>query len=194
MAAVSGPGRLAGRFSPQPSREHAATLRTNRPKKEWTEFAGTWDPKNESVLDTLVLVHSLEVVGDFDTAANVLAKARDARREEVLLHQTLGKLCHEHEKCQEAIACYKEALKLHPELGAALGDALVAAGEPEAALDHYKRLLAEQKGNVWLHLRHANALASQGRWAEAKDAYKMVHDLRPDDAEVAEMLKPVWKK
>jgi len=169
-------------------------LRANRTREQWKVLANQWDARIEPILDTLALARSLEVVGDSERAVELLARAGEAHRGEVLLCQTLGKSFCDQQKWKEAIDCYLEASKQHPDLGAALADALVAAGRHDDALEHYQRLLVEQKDNVWLHLRHANALAVQGHWPEARDAYKTVHDLRPGDAEVAELLKPVWKK
>jgi len=84
-----------------------------------------------------------------------------------------------------AIAEYREAIRLDPELGSAhasLGSALAHQGEPEQALAAFRDAsrLEPHNAGVWLQLSHLYEVS--GRGADALRSLEMGVEANPDDA------------
>jgi Flp pilus assembly protein TadD/serine/threonine protein kinase len=148
------------------------------------ELAGQMDPVKEPVLGVVALASALAEAGDVSRAENVFRAALAARPDQVVLLDGLGKLLEGQRPPRrgEAIECYRAARAARPQLGVALGWALIQAqraGEAEAVL---RDLVRRQPDNPETHLILGNALTDQKKLTEAEAAYRKAIDLQPDFA------------
>jgi tetratricopeptide (TPR) repeat protein len=86
---------------------------------------------------------------------------------------------------KRAVACYTEALRLQPQLVAALlerGQIYRLARKPELAIPDFNAALALDPSHVEGFLRRGNALVDQGRFDEAIEDYSVALGLAPENA------------
>jgi predicted O-linked N-acetylglucosamine transferase (SPINDLY family) len=89
-------------------------------------------------------------------------------------------------KLDEAVACYRHALQLAPNLAVAhnnLGNALKDQGELDDAVDCYRHALQLAPGYHLAHNNLGNALKHQGKLDEAVACFRHALQLAPDYAE-----------
>ena len=87
-----------------------------------------------------------------------------------IAHAKLGVVRDEQGRTKEAIAHYRAALALHPDMPDAyndLGIALARLGRWNEAVEQYRKALARRPGSVEAHLNLAAALERLGRSSEA---------------------------
>ncbi len=99
-----------------------------------------------------------------------------------LAHNNLGLALFDRGRTEEAIAQYREALRIAPHYKAALGNmalALATAGDDKGAIETYARALAVDPGDPVTHFQLARALARTGRADEALAQYTEALRLRP---------------
>ncbi len=90
-----------------------------------------------------------------------------------------------------AIAAYREAIQLRPDLPEPyiiLGKALVTQGKLVAAIAAYREAARLRPDHDLAYLRLAATLERQGKHSEAADAYREAIRVRPDDAEAHYLL------
>jgi serine/threonine-protein kinase len=144
------------------------------------------DPVREPVLSIALLATVCQERGDEAGAEELLRRAVNVRRSEVVLLHALGELLEKSRppRLAQAIECYRAACGLRPRLGVALGKALCEAGrgaEGEAVL---RDLIRQQPDNPRLHADLGYALGIQGKMVEAESVFRKALRLRPDEPEV----------
>jgi tetratricopeptide (TPR) repeat protein len=89
-------------------------------------------------------------------------------------------------KFAEAIAAYREAIRIDPNLAifhCALGDALVGQNDLDEAIVAYRQALRLNPNLPVTHANLGNALATQGKLDEAISEYRQAIRIKPDLAE-----------
>lgn len=99
----------------------------------------------------------------------------EPQKAKVQQHLQIGKRLQELGELQPAVNCYRQALRLQPNLAEAyhcLGSLLLEQGQQETAIAVYQQAVRSnpQDGESWYHL--AEILAVQGKWEEAKKLYQ----------------------
>ena len=103
-----------------------------------------------------------------------------------IVHNNLGIALSQHMEIDEAIANFKEAIKLQPHYAEAhsnLGSALSDRGNFELAVAHYKEALRLKPGYAEAHNNLGNTLSEQMDFAEAMAHYREALRIQPDYAE-----------
>ena len=121
--------------------------------------------------------------------ANELAAAEtqflrilEAQKSSPAAHNYLGMVRQRLGRYDEAIASYREALRLSPaDTGAAnnLGYCLLEAGDVEGALQSLRHALAADPRNATAHSNLGNALRTRGELAAAAQCYRRALELAP---------------
>jgi protein O-mannosyl-transferase len=99
-----------------------------------------------------------------------------------LAHHNLGDLLLEDGRTDEAIAEFRQALRIEPtalEAQLNLADALLQKHQPAEALPHYEAALAIEPRQPGAHLKLAGALQALGRSPEAVSHYRAALQLEP---------------
>jgi tetratricopeptide (TPR) repeat protein len=94
-------------------------------------------------------------------------------------------------KLNEAIACFRQALKGNPNDGninARLGSALLAQGRPREAAEAFRLSLRFQPGSALTHFELGNALHATGAFEEAAESYLSALAREPAYAEASHNL------
>ncbi len=161
-------------------RTDAAATAWDRTRTRLRELAGR-SGVSDSALGVLALARVLVVFGD-EPAAEELLRSSLAEHpgEESLLH-ALARLLEEQRprRLAEAVGYYRAARAVRPQLGVALGRALVAlkqAAEGEAVL---RDLLRRLPDNPEIPFYLGDALAKQRKWPQAEAAHRQSLGLRP---------------
>jgi tetratricopeptide (TPR) repeat protein len=97
-------------------------------------------------------------------------------------------------RMEEAVACYREALRMKPDYGDAcyyLGNVLQELGRPGEAAAQYERALALNPSDAAAHNNLGLALEATGRLADAAAHYRAAIGLRPDLAQARANLARV---
>ncbi|HSM14272.1 MAG TPA: tetratricopeptide repeat protein, partial [Thermoanaerobaculia bacterium] len=130
------------------------------------------DPDSSSARLNLGLL--LELEGDLEAASaaveGALARAREPRQQ-ALAHLTLGRLA-ERGAAPEALAHYREAIRLDPDLVPArvrLGSLAAAAGDPETADAAYREALRRAPGHLGVRLALAATRLGAGDCGGARE-------------------------
>jgi tetratricopeptide (TPR) repeat protein len=144
------------------------------------QLAEKTDVAGEPVLGLLSLARALLASGDDLLAERLLGAAVQARPQEVVLQNALGKVREWQGRWRDAVECHAVAWALRPELGVNLAEALVASGRVGEGLALFERLSAQRVDNSWLRFVHGLALGLQGRPKEAEAAYREAIRLKPD--------------
>jgi tetratricopeptide (TPR) repeat protein len=101
-------------------------------------------------------------------------------------HYNLGKVLAARGRLDEAVARYRKALEILPNLAEAhinLGIALAMRGRPHEAAAHFLRALEIRPDDAEAHYNLGLALASRGRPDEAIAHFRKALEIRPDDAD-----------
>ena len=96
----------------------------------------------------------------------------------------LGDKLLELSKVEEAIACYKQAIKLDKKLSAAynkLGNTLIKKGELDRAITVYRQGIKIRQNNPRLHYNLGNALAQKQQYQQATISYNQAIELNPNN-------------
>jgi tetratricopeptide (TPR) repeat protein/2-polyprenyl-3-methyl-5-hydroxy-6-metoxy-1,4-benzoquinol methylase len=105
---------------------------------------------------------------------------------------------HQAGRLDDAVACYRQALILKPDLAAAhsnLGNALYEQGKPEAAEASYRHALALQPNLAGAHNNLGTLLYGRDKLAEAVACYRQALGLEPDYAEAHDNLgTALWRQ
>lgn len=120
------------------------------------------------------------------------SSARDARS---ALRE--GTLAQEHGDLKTAIADFKRALALEPNLieaRARLGAALAGAGQPEAAIEEDARVLEVAPQNEAVRLNLAMAYFRTGNFNQARAEFERIHAAHPTDLNTAILLAYTYNK
>jgi Tfp pilus assembly protein PilF len=97
-------------------------------------------------------------------------------------HANLGRALAAAGRNEEAVASYREALRLFPYLGEerlALGGLLLGLGRPAEAIGELQAGVRTRPDLWWGHLNLADALLALGRHEEAAREYRRTIELRP---------------
>jgi len=100
-----------------------------------------------------------------------------------MAHNNLGVVLAHNEQTEEAMAHYREALKIKPdyvEASVNLGVALAAQGRTDEAISQYQEALNIKHDDASAHCNLGVALASQGRTDEAVAQYQEALDIKHD--------------
>jgi serine/threonine-protein kinase len=145
------------------------------------------------VLRLVMLARALEAAGDPKGAERLLRVAVTAQPDREVLLDALGKLLQRKGPAhlEEAIACYRAARALRPQLGIALGQALREARRAAEAEEVFLDLRARQPNNPEMPFYLGNALYAQKKHAKAEAAFKKALALNPDDHEAHNNLGAV---
>jgi serine/threonine-protein kinase len=139
----------------------------------------------EPVLGVLALARAFRAADDDAGAVRLLQKAVQARPQEVVLHDALGKLLEQQRppRWHDAAQQYQSVRVLRgPGHGESQAYALIKGGHVQDGLDLYQQLVTEKGDNPWLRLRYGNALCAQGRYEDAAEQYEQVIRLQPNSA------------
>jgi tetratricopeptide (TPR) repeat protein len=149
------------------------------------EFAAALDPANEPVLGVVTLARALDAAGDTPGAERLYRAALAARPGEVVLLYALGHLLERQQppRLGEAIECFRTARGLRPQLGIALGVALLEAGRAPEGEAVFRDLVRRQSDSPAVLCCLGDALRGQKKLDEAVAAYRKAIDLKPDFAE-----------
>jgi protein O-mannosyl-transferase len=102
-----------------------------------------------------------------------------------MAYNNLGLALVDDGRVDEAIACYRNALRVRPAFAAAhtnLGIALLAQQHPEEAANEFRRALAIDPNDLETHNSLGIALRQEGRMDEALEEYRTALKLRADDS------------
>jgi len=97
----------------------------------------------------------------------------------------------QHGELEEAVARYREALRLKPDSAGAhnhLGNALAQQGELEEAVTHYREALRLKPDFAEASLNLADLLVREGKPGEAVETLRQAIRLRPNDPELMNHL------
>ena len=102
-------------------------------------------------------------------------------------HYLLGDKLLQQNEGQKAIASYRRAISIKPELIEAywrLGEIAAAKGDAKTALAYYQRALKIAPNRVQNYILVAKTLTQQGNWSAAKTYYQKALTLEPNNAEI----------
>jgi serine/threonine-protein kinase len=139
-------------------------------------------PAKEPALGLVSLARGLNEFGEARVAEELLKSAVASRSQEVLLHVALGDLLASQRppRWVEAVASYQAARALRPQLGVALGRALVEANRAKEGELVFRNHFAGQADNPESHFYLALALDGQKKSTAAEAAYREAIRLKPD--------------
>ena len=103
----------------------------------------------------------------------------------IVLYNIAGASNAELMQFDDAIDCYKQALKIKPDYAEAyynMGVALKDKGDPEAAIDSYKQALKIKPDYAEAYNNMGNALMKKDDPEAAIDSYKQALKIKPDKA------------
>ncbi len=113
------------------------------------------------------------------------------------LNNSLGLNLKEEGDLTAAVACYRQAIALQPELASAhynLGFALQKQGNLQEASACYRQAIALEPKLVRAHYHLGVALQEQGEWSEAIACYQQVTELNPDYGEVYNRAGQIYQE
>jgi tetratricopeptide (TPR) repeat protein len=98
-------------------------------------------------------------------------------------HTNLGNALDDQGKLAEAIAEFREAIRLQPNLTDVhinLGNALRGQGKPEEAIAEFREAIRLQPNHPWAHYNLGNALRAEGKLAQAIAEFREAIRLQPN--------------
>jgi tetratricopeptide (TPR) repeat protein len=107
-------------------------------------------------------------------------------------HYNLGRLLAAQGKVEEAIAEYRAAAKLQPELAEArsdLGNLLSAQGKWQEAVEAYRAAIEIKPDEAPFHYELGLILMKQGKQAEAIAAFREAHDHDRPGSDLARLIE-----
>jgi len=123
--------------------------------------------------------------GQYNLAAEFVAKAIAANRQIAQFHNTLGVVLAAVGKTEKAIDAYRRAISLKPDYAEAyanMAGTLQSQGQYAAAVENCKKAIQLQPALAEAYYNLANILRQQGRHDEAIENYQQMIRLRPDFA------------
>jgi tetratricopeptide (TPR) repeat protein len=108
-----------------------------------------------------------------------------------------GTIAQQHGDLKTAIAEFKRALSLNPNLieaRANLGAALAASGQLDAAIEEDDRVLELSPQNDAVRMNLAMAYYRTGNWNQARAEFEKLHAAHPSDASIAILLGNTYNK
>ena len=133
-------------------------------------------------LGILTFQRNADYRSDLSIWQDTIGKAPSNARE----YYNLGRVLAAHGRPDEAMARYREALEILPNLGEAhvnLGIALAMRGQLDDAMAHFRKGLENLPNNAEAHYNFGLALASCGRLDEAMAHFAKAVEIRPDYAD-----------
>jgi tetratricopeptide (TPR) repeat protein len=128
---------------------------------------------SESVLGALALARVLTAFGEEQRAESLLKSSLAPHPGEVSLLHALAQLVEKHPpRLGEAIGYYRAARAVRPQLGVALGRALLDAVQPAEAEEVFADLVRRQRDNPRIHFWLGYARSVQKKWEGAEAAYR----------------------
>jgi tetratricopeptide (TPR) repeat protein len=121
----------------------------------------------------------------WQNSRTLFAHAVAVTRNNAVAHINLGTALEAEGKLEDALAHYREALRLEPRRAQAhnnLGNALDALGRSAEAIAHYEEALRLKPGVALVHYNLGVALAALGRFDDALTNYRTAARLKPEDA------------
>jgi Flp pilus assembly protein TadD len=118
-------------------------------------------------------------------SGTLFAHAVTVTGENAIARINLGVALEKQGKLSEALAEYKEAVRINPDLAQGhnnLANLLDATGKPEEALSHYREAVRLKPRAELPHLNLAAQLLELGKFDEAMSEYKIAGTLKPDDS------------
>jgi Flp pilus assembly protein TadD len=151
--------------------------------KDWRhvqELRGRMNLAKEPVLTVALLARASYAAGDEAGAAEILREAGAARPEQLVLLHELALLLDEQQRWEEAIGCYRALRVRRPDLGIALGLALVRVGRGWEGERVLHDLLRQKPDNPEAHYNLGIILGEQRKDVEAEVAYRQAIKLKRD--------------
>ncbi|MGD1699538.1 tetratricopeptide repeat protein [Dapis sp. BLCC M229] len=110
---------------------------------------------------------------------------------------SLGKALFDHQKLSEAIACYRRAIELNPNLFRAyhlLGDALASQGSLDEAISYYQKAVKLQP-NTWIaYQKIGKVLLEKRDFSEAVVSFQSAIEINPNSLWSYQKLGVAWMK
>lgn len=135
--------------------------------------------------------------GDLDTAEKIFSDAEPRGIKQPLIWHNLGVIAQQRGKHEEAVARFRQAIRLQPNYGAShllLGTSLLALrrnAEAVRELDRAARLMPEEPQ---AHLQLAKAYEMTENWIGAAAEFQMLVKLAPQEPEYSYQLGKAWMK
>ena len=102
-------------------------------------------------------------------------------------HYSLGNKLLEHNQIEQAIACYRRAITLEPNLIESywrLGEILINQGNHQGALGCYQQAIKIKPGQVQNYLLLGKTLAKIQQWQHALACYRKAATIEPNNADI----------
>ena len=120
-------------------------------------------------------------------AESLFSHALEVTRDNYLAYNNVGYyLMHKYGRLDDAMECFRRAIRLYPNEVEALGNlgyALAAKGQAAEAITYYQAALRENPGHAPTHNNLGNTLSSLGRLDEAIAQYQLALQFEPEYAE-----------
>ena len=133
--------------------------------------------------------------GDLDSAENIFTLALRQGVRSPLVYHNLGVIAQERGQHQQAVARFRETLRLQPEFGPAhllLGVSLLALGKNAEAARELKIAEKLMPAEPQAHLQLARAYDALGDHFASIDQYRQLTKLAPEDPEYVYLLARSW--
>jgi len=140
------------------------------------------EPNNATAMSNLAVIAISK--RDYVTAEQYLGRAL-AIKEDAGTYSNLGVVLKARGRLREAIAAYRRAIELKPELVDAyhnLGNALREDGQADAGANAYRRVIQLRPNSADAYNNLGNALRDAGHLQEAIAAYQEAIRLKPHNA------------
>jgi len=133
--------------------------------------------------------------GDLDSAEKVFTLALQQGVKSPLVYHNLGVIAQERGQHEQAVARFRETLRLQPEFGPAhllLGISLLALGKNAVAARDLKIAEKLMPAEPQVHLQLARAYDALGEHFAAIDQYEQLTKLAPQNPEYVYLLARSW--
>ena len=133
--------------------------------------------------------------GDLDSAENIFTLALHQGVRSPLVYHNLGVIAQERGQHQQAVARFRETLRLQPEFGPAhllLGVSLLALGKNAEAARELRIAEKLMPAEPQAHLQLARAYDALGDHFASIDQYRQLTKLAPEDPEYVYLLARSW--
>ena len=155
------------------------------------DAAGSWPrrrwllPVSSSVVIVILMGCAWRQTGFWRNSESLWAHTVACNSNNTVAHNNLGAALEERGLVDEAIAHYREAMKIDPNKPRAyvnLGAALEKRGLIDDAIAHYRQAVTIEPDNADAHYNLGVALEKRGLTDEAMDHYRKALDINPDFA------------